>query len=61
MSKTLDCGCVIYSAGRFTFCKLHAQAPALLEALEKALPFITGSAAAMLAKERAINAIEAAK
>lgn len=34
MSKTLECGCVIWFAGSFTFCHLHDAAPRLLEALK---------------------------
>ncbi len=49
MSKTLDCGCVIFSAGSFKFCPTHAAASTLLEALEAAgdlwgyLPFDSGA------------------
>ena len=57
MSKTLDCGCVIYSAGSFTFCKLHASAPALLEALEH----IAKVSVDRYAVSEARAAIEAAK
>lgn len=35
MSKTLSCGCVIFSAGSFKFCPLHDAASDLLVALEK--------------------------
>lgn len=43
MSKTLDCGCIIFSAGSFKFCPTHTAAPAMLAALKAVLERFEGS------------------
>ena len=64
MSKTLDCGCVIFSASSFTYCHLHEAAPDLLSALGDMLSYATSDPDQLLISPGAIRrsraAIEAA-